>query len=327
MYPQNRTQWSDSDEDGFGDSPVGDFADSCPSVSGTSTIDRYGCIDSDGDGYSNPYGRYTTQDGADAFPNDETQWFDLDNDGFGDNPDGLNSDDCINQSGTSREGGILGCTDSDSDGWADSIDAFPNEPTQWVDSDGDGYGDQTGGFEGDSCPNESGNSSEDRFGCLDSDMDGYSDFGDSFPNSASAWSDADSDSFPDQRALVNSDDCPNEAGTSIEDRIGCLDTDGDGWSDENDAYPTDSTRSQALSVANTNVLILGIVLIISLIFTGLFVRKGRSKSEDVKSVIPIENIAKTQVSTGPPIPEEGLPPGWTIEQWQYYGQDYLDRQK
>ena len=27
---------------------------------------------------------------------------------------------------------------------------------------------------------------------------------------------------------------------------------------------------------------------------------------------------------GPPIPEGGLPAGWTEEQWQYYGQQYLD---
>ena len=26
----------------------------------------------------------------------------------------------------------------------------------------------------------------------------------------------------------------------------------------------------------------------------------------------------------PPIPDTGLPPGWTLEQWQYYGQQYLD---
>ncbi len=26
----------------------------------------------------------------------------------------------------------------------------------------------------------------------------------------------------------------------------------------------------------------------------------------------------------PPIPETGLPTGWTMEQWQYYGQQYLD---
>ena len=27
---------------------------------------------------------------------------------------------------------------------------------------------------------------------------------------------------------------------------------------------------------------------------------------------------------GPPLPATGLPPGWTMEQWQYYGQQYLD---
>ncbi len=37
----------------------------------------------------------------------------------------------------------------------------------------------------------------------------------------------------------------------------------------------------------------------------------------------------TQVNTGvvqgpPEIPHEGLPPGWTIEQWNYYGQQYLE---
>ena len=29
-------------------------------------------------------------------------------------------------------------------------------------------------------------------------------------------------------------------------------------------------------------------------------------------------------SKGPQLPAEGLPPGWTSEQWQYYGQQYLD---
>ena len=32
-----------------------------------------------------------------------------------------------------------------------------------------------------------------------------------------------------------------------------------------------------------------------------------------------------QTSNGyPPVPQEGLPEGWTLEQWQYYGQQYLD---
>ena len=28
---------------------------------------------------------------------------------------------------------------------------------------------------------------------------------------------------------------------------------------------------------------------------------------------------------GPPLPSGGLPPGWTMEQWQHYGQEYLER--
>ena len=31
-----------------------------------------------------------------------------------------------------------------------------------------------------------------------------------------------------------------------------------------------------------------------------------------------------QVPAGPPLPVTGLPAGWTMEQWQYYGQQYLD---
>ena len=29
----------------------------------------------------------------------------------------------------------------------------------------------------------------------------------------------------------------------------------------------------------------------------------------------------------PPLPPEGLPPGWTMEQWHYYGAEYLSRRQ
>lgn len=32
------------------------------------------------------------------------------------------------------------------------------------------------------------------------------------------------------------------------------------------------------------------------------------------------------VQTGPPLPESGLPEGWTMEQWAHYGAEYLRRQ-
>ena len=62
------TQWNDSDGDGYGDNPVGNSPDACPNVAGYSTIDRFGCIDSDFDFYSDPDVDYTVTDGADALP-------------------------------------------------------------------------------------------------------------------------------------------------------------------------------------------------------------------------------------------------------------------
>ena len=32
------------------------------------------------------------------------------------------------------------------------------------------------------------------------------------------------------------------------------------------------------------------------------------------------------VKPGPALPEGGLPPGWTTEQWGHYGQQYLEAQ-
>jgi len=37
-----------------------------------------------------------------------------------------------------------------------------------------------------------------------------------------------------------------------------------------------------------------------------------------------DNEQPTAVPTGPPLPDTGLPAGWTEEQWVYYGQQYLD---
>ena len=57
-FPTDRLQWQDSDEDGFGDVPMGAKRDDCPEVAGTSTRDVQGCIDSDGDGWSDEYGSW-----------------------------------------------------------------------------------------------------------------------------------------------------------------------------------------------------------------------------------------------------------------------------
>ena len=62
-----------------------DETDDCPNVDGNSTVDRIGCLDSDGDGVSDPDDDWRVRDGADPFPYEATQWKDTDGDGWGDN--------------------------------------------------------------------------------------------------------------------------------------------------------------------------------------------------------------------------------------------------
>ena len=200
----------------------------------------------------------------------------LDDDG-----DGLinTEDDCPYEAGTSTQP-TIGCPDADGDTWADTADAFPSEPSQWNDTDGDGFGDEFAGFEADSCPTEYGLSHQDRFGCLDTDSDGWSDLNDVFPGNPSQWADNDGDGVGDNYTWANvingvrvteygdafpneitqqkdrdgdgfgdnpdgflADDCPNEFGTSnLGGQLGCPDDDGDGWPDTLDAFPSDPSQ-------------------------------------------------------------------------------------
>ena len=76
FFPNDPTQWSDFDGDGFGDNSDGNNGDQCPELHGQSTIRCRGCPDSDNDGVVDPF---------DAFPEDFYQQTDKDNDGWGDN--------------------------------------------------------------------------------------------------------------------------------------------------------------------------------------------------------------------------------------------------
>ena len=180
-------------------------------------------------------------DRLDAFPNERTQSYDTDDDGYGDNPIGIDGDDCIYQAGNSTID-LLGCLDTDGDGYSDSNDKFINEPTQVFDRDGDGYGDNQSGIFGDACPTEYGESTRDSYGCPDADFDGWSDSFDTFDNDSSQWNDTDRDGYGDQLIGFQGDACPKLAGNSTLDRFGCLDSDGDGWSDNGDDLPENPTQ-------------------------------------------------------------------------------------
>jgi hypothetical protein len=84
-------------------------------------------LDSDGDGYHDFLG-------DDKFPQESTQWEDKDLDSWGDNPDGVDADQCLNTSAagdrTAQARINFGCadyqSDTDGDGVFDDIDACMN---------------------------------------------------------------------------------------------------------------------------------------------------------------------------------------------------------
>jgi len=165
-FPADATQWSDTDGDGFGDNwadsdydelregTVGEWVanatnpDNCPEVSGQSIGLATGCEDSDGDGWADNYPAIWLNDNErgsslDQWPNDPSQWTDLDSDGFGDNQSGTNGDFCIGQPGVADHDGDgpheNGCPplDADNDGVYNSLDQCQATATNsTVDSNG-----------------------------------------------------------------------------------------------------------------------------------------------------------------------------------------------
>jgi hypothetical protein len=110
-FPTDPSQWADLDNDGYGNNGSGTNGDDCVSDFGNSTLDRLGCPDNDGDGYSNPDGNWLAhpQGQADAFPDEVTQWRDTDQDGFGDDRDGFEADQCPTDAGVKDGVNGVGC--------------------------------------------------------------------------------------------------------------------------------------------------------------------------------------------------------------------------
>ena len=48
-----------------------------------------------------------------------------------------------------------------------------------------------------------------------------------------------------------------------------------------------------------------------------------NSSPELSQSVPPTQIADATANRGPPLPANGLPEGWTMEQWEYYGEQYL----
>ena len=124
FYVTNEEEFyaNDVDKDGFNTTDTGDGkVDDCPSNRGFSTIDRYGCPDLDSDGVSND---------NDFRPDDRTQQYDTDGDGFGDNSTGTDGDQCPDVAGDRFGDNGVGCPilDLDSDGVLNENDLCQETP-------------------------------------------------------------------------------------------------------------------------------------------------------------------------------------------------------
>lgn len=239
-------------------------------------------IDSDGDGVT---------DALDAFPSDPTETMDSDGDGVGDNTDEFpnSADESVDSDGD----GVGDNTDmfpsngdqtidSDGDGYGDNSDgvdgdAYPQDASQWADTDRDGYGDNPSGTTPDGCPTVNGFSTEDRYGCPDGDLDGYSDpdenwtaaqGADALPSDGTQWVDGDGDGYGDNALGTNPDKCPTKAGTSTRAWLpdpenpqqntelpshGCEDKDGDGWADASESNGMDEFPDEHLDIDRDGV--------------------------------------------------------------------------
>ena len=109
---------------------------------------------------------------------------DSDKDGLPDDTDNCPNTSNLDQADFDGDGdGDVCDSDDDNDGIVDDQDAFPLDPTEWIDTDGDGIG----------------NAAD-----TDDDNDGILDNEDAFPNDPNEWADSDNDNVGD-----NMDNCPN----------------------------------------------------------------------------------------------------------------------
>ena len=180
--------------------------------SGQSTEDRVGCLDSDGDGWSDPDVNWNESMGADAFPFDANEHRDLDGDGIGDVAD----------------------EDMDGDSSPDNVDVWPEDPGIWSDTDGDGYADQGLHAKSDNCPFTYGKSRYRLQGCSDIDGDFTPDIydddadGDGIRNEMERQASSGTILYDPYNAASTPKDSDRDTIPDIID----LDNDNDGWPDD-----------------------------------------------------------------------------------------------
>ena len=157
--------------------------------------------------------------------------------------------------------------------------------------------------------------------------------GTTWNNVSYCWADTDNDGLVNDDSAVNADD----------------DDDNDGFLDKEDAFPLDAKEwldengdgigdnEKPLTMYENLALSMGEPLLISLIIlvpllsvlgAVKFVRSRRTANDDSIEKQELNQMITPNpaIQTPPPIPAEGIPKGWTMEQWAYYGNEWLAMQ-
>ena len=391
-YPLDSSQWQDTDRDGYGDNPTGTTPDGCPTVNGFSIEDRYGCPDSDLDGYSDPDENWTTLQGADALPSDGTQWSDGDGDGYGDNALGSQPDQCPTTPGNSTRAWLPdpenpqqntelpshGCEDKDGDGWADASESNGMDTVkgEYLDIDRDGVGANSDYNDNDArIQSEQDHCNLDftdvRDVCQGWRTPAYAQYvadqiaANQTPMTFSSWNSTgneDSTSASGEEwyqseamndALVyggmifggltvviiivsmlmgrrkasteskkyggalSSSAAMSEAleGTAGSSATGGIDSDSL-WDDE--VKPLDIEEKQDLAIDSGD---LAAEESTSEVMSD--VEDAAMDEPETPAEEPVSEVPSQAPSEAPPLPSSGLPEGWTMEQWKWYGHEYL----
>ena len=391
-YPLDSSQWQDTDRDGYGDNPTGTTPDGCPTVNGFSIEDRYGCPDSDLDGYSDPDENWTTLQGADALPSDGTQWSDGDGDGYGDNALGSQPDQCPTTPGNSTRAWLPdpenpqqntelpshGCEDKDGDGWADASESNGMDTVkgEYLDIDRDGVGANSDYNDNDArIQSEQDHCNLDftdvRDVCQGWRTPAYAQYvadqiaANQTPMTFSSWNSTGNDDSTSASgeewyqseamndALVyggmifggltvviiivsmlmgrrkasteskkyggalSSSAAMSEAleGTAGSSATGGIDSDSL-WDDE--VKPLDIEEKQDLAIDSSD---LAAEESTSEVMSG--VEDAAMDEPETPAEEPVSEVPSQAPSEAPPLPSSGLPEGWTMEQWKWYGHEYL----
>ncbi|MRX26971.1 hypothetical protein [Kangiella sp. HZ709] len=276
-FPLDPAEWLDTDSDGTGNNADTDddgdnYSDLDEGVCGSDPLDN-GSVptDTDGDGLcdngvDDDDDNDGTPDALDAFPFDPTEDTDTDNDGIGNNADTDDDNDTF----TDVDEGICGSdpldalslpTDTDSDGlcdngvdddddndtFLDSIDAFPLDPTEWLDTDSDGTGNNADTDDDNDTFTDldEGTCGSDPLDAVslptDTDGDGLCDNGIDDDDDNDTFSDVDEDTCGtdplDAASLPTDTDGDGLCDNGVDN-----DDDNDGTSDTDDDFPLDNTR-------------------------------------------------------------------------------------